>query len=814
MRDLERIITHLKRDYKDSLRGIIEIPSQEAKLQPFPANLDLKLKDILEKSNILSLYSHQFLAFQSITDGMDTLLLSRTASGKTLSFLLPILNDYKKSNKKFTTLLMYPTKALSRDQESTLGKLLNESLPSKFGTYDGDTPAGERENLLKHADFIISNPDMLHSGILPNHNRKWKNFLSRLKYIVVDEVHTYRGAFGSHVSNVFRRLLRVSNLHGSSPIFICSSATIGNPDEHATALFHKKFNVIREDGSPVRNKKIFFMNPPIVVSDSTATYRKGPASITIPLLRYSARENIRTICFCKARQEVERLYKAVTEGNTELSRKIKPYRGGLLPNERRKLEKDLFSGEINTIITTNALELGIDIGDMSLCIMSGHPGTLSSFWQQAGRVGRGGKESLIVFVAKDTPIDQYIIHHNEFISNTPSEEAWLSADNPYILLQHIPCAAYELPLSPKENYFESEIYSHALNTLKEDNTLKPYKEFLRYATDDYPAKGVNLRGLTDYNIQIIHEGFVIGETDPIGAMGSLYKSAIYQHLGTKYMSVDLDLIKKICNVERIDVDYYTEAVWETMVDMIEKEEIKTLSTSNLVYGYIKVTREPKLFKKIKERTYENIGYGPITLEPFTYETTGFSISLPENWVRQIENLDKRYIDVAIHSLSYILKNSSSSICMGDRGDIHTDVSLTENDEKWNSCLYLYDALEGGIGYSEKIFNRITDALSLALQIIEECECTAGCPSCVPPLPPGIKSQDIEELLFESNGAVECSKSLIKYLLFEKYYLPNIKTFNIFNNTSDIIEEDPEIQKLQNRLKRSAEILKKKREKKY
>jgi len=814
MRDLERVINHLKRDYKDSFRGIIEIPSQEARTSSFPRELDKKLQDILEKSNITSLYSHQLLAFNSISSGKDTLLLTRTASGKTLSFLLPILNDYKRSDKKFTTLLMYPTKALSRDQESTLGKLLNESLPSKFGTYDGDTSAGERESLLKHADFIISNPDMLHSGILPNHNRRWKNFLSRLKYIVVDEVHTYRGAFGSHVSNVFRRLLRVCNLHGSSPIFICSSATIGNPDEHAKALFHKNFNVIQDDGSPVRNKKIFFMNPPIVVTESTATYRKGPASITIPLLRYSARENIRTICFCRARQEVERLYNAVTEGNTELCQKIKPYRGGLLPNERRKLEKDLFSGKINTIITTNALELGIDIGDMSLCIMSGHPGTLSSFWQQAGRVGRGEKESVIVFVAKDTPIDQYIIHHNDFITNTPSEEAWLSADNPYILLQHIPCAAYELPLSPKENYFESEVYSHALTALKEDSTLKPYKEFLRYAIDDYPAKGVNLRGLTDHNIQIIENGIVIGETDPIGAMGSLYKSAIYQHLGTKYMSVDLDLEKKICNVERVDVDYYTEAVWETMVDMIETEETNYLSNANLIYGYIKVTREPKLFKKIKERTHENIGYGPITLLPFTYETTGFSISLAENWVLQIQNIDKRYIDVAIYSLSYILKNTSPSICMGDRGDIHTDVALTESEEKWNSCLYLYDAIEGGIGYSEKIFNRIRDALSLALQIIEECECIAGCPSCVPPLPPGIKSQDIEELLYESNGAVECAKSLLKYYLNEKFYTPIIKTFTLNKDKPPIIKEDPEIVKLQNRLKRSAEILKKKREKKY
>jgi DEAD/DEAH box helicase domain-containing protein len=814
MNELEILHTHLRSEYKDSLRGILPIEKTEGQYSEFPHDLNPELKEILSKDGITKLYSHQRQSFESITNAKDTLLVSRTASGKTLSFLLPILNDYKKSTQKFSTLLLYPTKALSRDQESTLGKLLEKSIYTKFGTFDGDTPKEERENLLKNGDFIITNPDMLHSGILPNHNRKWKNILTRLKYIVVDEVHTYRGAFGSHVSNVFRRLVRICNFHGSSPIFICSSATIGNPEEHVKALFHREFTVINIDGSPSAKKSIFFMNPKIVSNENGPSYRKGPSSITIPLIRFAAYKNIRTICFCKARQEVERLYHAVTDGNYELQKKVKLYRGGLLPQERRQLEKDLFSGNINTIITTNALELGIDIGDMNLCILSGHPGSVSSFWQQAGRVGRKGHDSVIVFVAKDLPIDQYIIHHNEFITDTPSEQAWLSADNPYIILQHIPCAAYESPLSQEEGLFNTEIYKYALQTLIDDKTLKEYKEFYRYSLDEYPAKGVNLRGMTDFNIQIICEGVVIGEIDPIGAMGTLYKDAIYQHLGNRFISMDLDLDKKFCRVEKIEADYYTEASWESMVDMVAEEESKSVQDAESKFGYIKVTRQPKLYKKIKERTYENIGYGPITLPPFTYDTTGFSLSIPKNWAIEIEKIDKRYIDIALYSLSYILKTSSPSIFMGDTNDIHTDVAINDSIEKWKSVLYLFDAHEGGIGYSEKIFQKLTDALNLAYKIILECECMAGCPSCVPPIPPGITSSDMEELLFESNGAVESAKSLLTYFIDGIFKEMEVKTFSFQMNKAVKQEPDPELKKLQERLKRSAEILRNKREKKH
>lgn len=812
MESNKKLIDYLEAKFSTFTSSRVSIDSLAGETVEFPDTLSPELKRVLENDGIHGLYSHQYSAFESISRNEDTLLLSRTASGKTLSFLLPVLNEYKNSSKPFSVLLLYPTKALSRDQESTLGKLIHAVGRAGFGTFDGDTPREERDNLVRSADFIISNPDMLHSGILPNHNRKWRNFLSRLRYIIVDEVHTYRGVFGSHVSNVFRRLLRICETHGSRPCFIASSATIGNPSEHVSALFHREFNVIDKDGSPRSEKEIFYMNPPLIKNGSESVYRKGPASLSVSLIKYATREGIRTICFCRARQEVERLYNAVIEGDRFLAGKVKPYRGGLLPNERRKLEKDLFEGRINTIISTNALELGIDIGDMSLCILSGYPGTVSSFWQQAGRVGRKGKNSVIVMIAKEAPIDQYIIHHPEFITGARSEEAWLSSDNPYILLQHLPCAAYESPLRAEEESYRSSVYSLALETLIENDTLKPYRDYFRFALDDYPAKGVNLRGMTDYNVDIIADGQVIGEIDPIGAMGTLYKDAIYQHLGSKYISLDLDLEKKIATVEKVQLDYFTEAVWESMVEMTSEELNQEIRDSILRFGYIKVSKQPKLYKKIKERSYENVGYGPITLPPFVYETTGFSIFLPGEWLEKVRAIDTRYPDSALYGLSYLLKHTATSICMGDVSDIQTDVANCDHTRNtWKSALFLYDSHEGGVGYSEKIYHKMDEALKLAFEVLNECECESGCPSCVPPVIPMVANQEVENLFVESNASVECTRSLLKFYLTGEYEEPRVRFHENQMSPVPKSEEDLENELLRAKLKKSAEILKKKRD---
>ena len=812
---IQEFVDILQRKFANQIASHSVLEPSSGEFESLPEQLDPRLDEALKKNGLTQLYSHQREAFDSIRGGKDTVLVSRTASGKTLSFLLPILHEYIKAESPFGVALLYPTKALSRDQEATLGSLLQASnVEVRLGTFDGDTPREERTRIQSRADFMITNPDMLHSGILPNHNRKWRTFLSRLRYIVIDEVHTYRGAFGSHVANVLRRLVRVCQMHGSNPTFVCSSATIGNPAEHVEALFGRRFHVIDKDGAPRPQRDLYLVNPPVVQSDGHALYRKGPSSISIPLIREATRLGVRTICFCRARQQVERLVRAVTDGQADLKTKVKPYRGGLLPNERRKLERDLASGRVNTIVSTNALELGIDIGDLDLCILSGHPGSMSSFWQQAGRVGRRGSRAVIVYTARDTPIDQYFVNHPEFVHEAPIERAWLNANNPYILLQHLPCAAHEHPLRDEEHAFSEPAYSAALDVLRDDKTVTEYHGNYRYALRDYPAKGVNLRGMTDYNIEIFCGTEVIGELDPIGARGTLYKDAIYQHLGRRYMSMELDLEKKLCRVDPVDVDYYTECVWESRVTLTESLEKSELREAKLEFGYINVNRQPKLYKKIRERTLENIGYGPITLDPFIYDTTGFSFRPPDEWRTEVMAVDKRHLGAALHGLSYILQRTAPSLCLGDVKDIETDVSLSkvsETNGEWYSALYLYDTIEGGVGYAEKIFEAFEDALKLCKSVIDECPCQAGCPSCVPAVPPGVDDEELEQLLVESDASVACTKSLLNTLLAKELVLPIVTNHEIPNRIRiDAPEEDAEMKKLKERLGHAGKILKKKR----
>ena len=852
---MEAFVDYLEGRFAAQISSHTVMEPASGEFEAFPEVLDPRLVAALKASGLTKLYSHQSEAFESIRRGQDTVLVSKTASGKTLSFLLPILHDYITSEAPFGVALLYPTKALSRDQEGTLGRLLQAAgADMRLGTFDGDTPREERNRIQAQADFMITNPDMLHSGILPNHSRRWRTFLSRLKYIVVDEVHTYRGAFGSHVGNVMRRLLRACAMHGSHPTFVCSSATIGNPSEHVEALFNRPFHTIQRDGAPRPQRDLYLVNPPVVQSQGHALYRKGPNSISIPLIREATQQGVRTICFCRSRQQVERLCRAVTDGRPEMKKKVKPYRGGLLPNERRQLERDLAEGRVTTIISTNALELGIDIGDLDLCILSGHPGSMASFWQQAGRVGRRGSRALIVYAARDTPIDQYFVNHPEFLQRAPIERAWLNADNPYILLQHLPCAAHEHPLRDAEPAFPEPSYSAALEVLKSDGTLKEYHGNYRYAQRDYPAKGVNLRGMTDYNIDIYCGTEVIGEIDPIGARGELYKDAIYQHLGRRYMSMDLDLEKKLCRVDPVDVDYYTECVWESRVTLTESLEQQIVGqavpdaaegvtdqaqpdlqelppqTDNLLsraqpltpktlpqsaqldFGYINVNRQPKLYKKIRERTLENIGYGPITLDPFIYDTAGFALYLPVAWREAVEANDKRHIGASLYGLAYILKRTAPSLCLCDERNIETDVSLTEvAPGEWKSALYLFDTIEGGVGYAEKIFEVFTEALKLAQAIIDDCPCAAGCPACVTALPPGVTDEELEQLLVESNASVVCTQSLITALLTGEIIVPDVTEFAIDEKITIIPPEpDEEFEKLKDRLGKAGKILQQKR----
>ena len=814
MEELERFIESF---FGKQINDVEELGASQPSFDGLPDGLDQRIVSALRSLGIEQLYKHQVAAYRSILAGKNTVLVSQTASGKTLSFLLPILQQYLTGGGQFTSLLLYPTKALARDQESTLGKLLSLAMGSRpLGTFDGDTPRPERELILKQSAFVLSNPDMLHAGVIPHHHRRWRQFLSRLKYIVIDEVHSYRGAHGSHVANVLRRLLRVCKHHGANPRFVCCSATIGNPREHVEALCGGPFEIIDQDGSARPERRLYFINPEMVENEQGVRFRRAPASCAIPLIRKATELQVRTICFVRGRQEVERLRQSAIRDVPRLEGLVQPYRGGLLPSERRTLERDLAEGQINTVITTNALELGIDIGKLQLCILCGHPGSMASFWQQAGRVGRAGQKAIIVFIARNSSVDQYLVHHRNYVIGAPIEQAWLSPNNPYILLQHLPCAAHEYPLADTEPVFagdEPVVYRDALQVLLDAGTIKPYGTMYRYALEDYPSRGVNIRGMSDHNIQIVCGGAVIGELDPIGARGTLYKDAIYQHLGRRYMSEDLDLERKTCTVCETDVNYYTEAVWESRVAHTDVFDTREFLGGCYTLGGVHVNKQPKMYKKIRERTYENIGYGPITLAPFVYDTVGYSFIPGPDWATALRDMDDRLPGAGLYGLSYVLRQVAPSVFMGDVRDIDTDVSLSQRrGEKWHGALYVFDAHEGGVGYAEKVHQELNTVYRFARQVLEDCRCAAGCPACVPPLPPGVVDEELEAFLMESNAAKAATLSLLIFALDQRLEMPRLKANPLRAvQVKQLKEMDRDQLVRRQRLKRAAHLLAERRD---
>lgn len=795
------------------IKGKMHLRATSATYAHLPEVLHPLLQEALAEQGITQLYQHQATAFQYISEKQNTIIASRTSSGKTLSFLLPILNDYLSCTERFSVLLLYPTKALSRDQENSLSRLLCKVVQEKrIGTFDGDTPREERAKLEQAGDFILTNPDMLHSGILPNHHRRWKSFLARLKYIVVDEVHTYRGAFGSHVANVFLRLQRICELNNSRPIYIASSATIGNPTVFAEALFNQQFTLVEGNDAPQPPRLLYALNPELFTTASGTQVRKGPSSTAIPLIREAMQKGVRTIVFCRARQEVERLYRAITEHYPELASLIQPYRGGLLPHERRQLENRLFTGKLLGIITTSALELGIDIGDLDLCIQLGYPGSVSSFWQRAGRVGRRGQRAIIAFIAREAPIDQYIIHHSDFITNTSIEKAWLSSHNPYILLQHLPCAANEIPITNTDAHYPLQTLQAAIGVLVKQKTLAPIQNHYHYTLPDYPTRGVHLRGMSHTNIDILCNDEVIGEIDPIGARGTLYKDAIYQHLGRKYISLDLDLDQKICRVAPIGANYFTEAVWEHDTSLTQEVATHTTFANHWIYGFIHVKTQPKLYKKIRERSYENVGYGPITLAPFEYNTMGFCLLPSAEYKTWLQSQNKFFFQSALLGLAHILRKIAPAWCLAASGDIQSDLANCTWNSEVHSALYLYDTIEGGVGYAEKIYEAIHECLLMCHHVIESCDCQCGCPACIPSLPEGVEAEEHIAFLSESNAATECTKSLLLYLLYGKQVSPLVKKFlHALPQDVDSFSPDPEAEMLAQKLSLAEKSLSQKRQ---
>jgi DEAD/DEAH box helicase domain-containing protein len=705
------------------------INAKEARTVPFPEHLDQRIQKGLRKRGITQLYTHQGSAFEATLDGEHMVAVTPTASGKTLCYNLPVLQAIAQ-NPHSRAIYLFPTKALAQDQKSELNEMISEiGIDIKSYTYDGDTPANVRQLIRQAGHVVMTNPDMLHSGILPHHT-KWVSLFENLRYIIIDELHIYRGVFGSHVANVLRRLLRICRFYGSEPRFICTSATIANPRELAEQLTGQRMRLIDNNGAPTGVKHIVFYNPPII--NKPLNIRKSATLEVKELARQLLSNDIQTIVFARSRVRVEILLNYLKDltKHQHGPKSIRAYRGGYLPQERREIEQGLRNGEIMGVVSTNALELGVDIGQLQACILTGYPGSVASTWQQAGRAGRRQGEALIIMVASSNPIDQYIIQHPDYFFNRNPEKARIQPDNLIILVDHIKCAAYELPFSKGECFGDQEI-EEILHFLSEERILIQQHDKWYWMNDAFPAHNISLRSASQENVVIIdisetNQARVIGEMDRFSAMTLLHDEAIYLHQGVQYQVEKLDYEEKKAFVREVTSDYFTDANLAVQLKVLEIDS--TLQKQEITYSFgdVTVNAMATLFKKIKFETHENIGSGPIHLPEEELHTSAVWISIPPQWEKE---WGKEKLSAGLVGLAHVLNHVAPLFVMCDSHDLHVvpQMKAIHNDEP---TLFIYDRYPGGIGLSEQLFKDMDPLLQEALALVNKCPCQHGCPSCI------------------------------------------------------------------------------------
>lgn len=703
------------------------IEEKEAKTVELPLQINENLRLALQKRGVNELYTHQRSAFEAVQEKKNIVAVTPTASGKTLCYNLPVLQAITE-DAHTRALYIFPTKALAQDQKSEINELIHEAdLMINSYTYDGDTQASIREKVRKAGHIVITNPDMLHSAILPHHT-KWVSLFENLKYVVIDELHIYRGVFGSHVANVIRRLQRICRFYGSDPIFICTSATIANPLELAENLTGTKMELIDNNGAPSGRKHFLFYNPPIV--NKPLNIRRSATLEVRKLAGELLKNRIQTIVFARSRVRVEILLTYLQElvKNQLGPKAIRGYRGGYLPTERRAIEKGLRNGDIYGVVSTNALELGVDIGQLQVCIMTGYPGSIASSWQQAGRAGRRHSEALVIMVASSSPLDQYIIEHPDYFFTRSPETARINPDNLIILIDHIKCAAYELPFKKGEQFgaFETE---EVLEYLVEERVLYQNGDKWYWMNDSFPAHNISLRSASQENIVIIDQSNVanvkvIGEMDRFSAMTLLHEEAIYLHQGTQFQVEKLDWEEKKAFVREVDVDYFTDANLAVELKVLEIDKKRSIDHMEVGYGDVSILAKATLFKKIKFDTHENIGSGPISLPEEELHTSSAWISVQGDLNELTEARMEQGLIGAAHALRFI----APIFVMSDPQDIHVvpQVKAVHNEKP---TIFFYDRYPGGIGLSEKIYDGMETVIKEARAMIQRCQCESGCPSC-------------------------------------------------------------------------------------
>jgi DEAD/DEAH box helicase domain-containing protein len=784
LQTVEEVLAALSARHRhdDVLTAIKHFPARQAQFCPMPSWVRPELAAAYRAKGIEQLYSHQAAAAELARAGKDFVVVTPTASGKTLCYNLPILNSVLESPDT-RALYLFPTKALAQDQLAELHDLAAR-LNDCFGvfTYDGDTPSDARKAIRERAHVVLTNPDMLHTGILPHHT-KWMRPFENLRYIVLDELYTYRGVFGSHLANVLRRLARIARFYGSSPQFICCSATIANPGELASQLIERPVETIEENGAPAAEKLFVFYNPPMV--NRNLGIRRSYLNETARVSKELLARKLQTIVFANSRLHTEVLLTYLQKANPPqpgAAEPVRGYRGGYLPGERREIERGLREGRVRGVVATSALELGIDIGSLDACVMAGYAGSIASTWQRAGRAGRRSGTSCAVFVASSAPLDQFIVQHPDYFFGRSPEHAYIQPDNLEILVNHLKCAAFELPIAPDEQFGAVDL-SGLCERIAEAGFFHRSGGNWHWVQEAYPADTVSLRSVTSDNFVIVETSAeddgnadrfkkggaeVIGEVDFSSALTTVHPKAIYLHQGQQYHVEHLDFDRRKAYVKPVNVDYYTDAIRYTQVRVLEIAEEERFAErsstpgASRAHGDVLVRSQVIGFKKIKFFTNENVGDGKLELPENEMHTTAFWITLDRELLEALPfALSDR--QCGVFGLLYALESMAGLLLMCDRRDLGTavgerppsagvetewreftgsirDVAATR--EFFEPNLYMYDAYPGGIGFSEPLY-RVHDLLLRRTQeLISACLCENGCPSCVGPA--GEKSERTKE----------------------------------------------------------------------
>ncbi|MFO7814222.1 MAG: DEAD/DEAH box helicase [Halanaerobiales bacterium] len=706
-----------------------EIEACEGEYVNLPNKLNKRIKKVLKDKGIDKLYSHQKKAYDYVENEKNTVVVTPTASGKTLCYNLPVLNSILENDNN-RALYLFPTKALSQDQLSGLYDLiraLDEEI--KTYTYDGDTQVDARKSIRQSGHIVITNPDMLHVGILPHHT-KWIKLFENLKYVVIDEVHSYRGVFGSHVANVIRRLRRICKFYGADPIFICASATIDNPGELSSKLIGDKVEVIDKNGAPAGPRDFIFYNPPVVnkelgIRRSYVLESKKIASIFL-------KNKIKTIIFTRSRLRTEIILSYLREDKPK-DVNIRGYRGGYLPRERRQIEEGLREGDIHGVVSTNALELGVDIGQLEVSILAGYPGTIASSWQQAGRAGRGQKRSISILIASSSALDQYIVNNPEYFFEQSAESALINPNNLMILLSHIKCAAFELPFKDGE-LFGVETTEEILKYLEENNVLRYKSGKWYWSAERYPAEDISLRSASSDDFAVVDRTKtgsprVIGRVDYFSVPTTIHEDAIYIHEGKQYQVKKLDYDGKKAYVKEVDVNFYTDANFAVDLSILDQFDKKELFKRSSEHGEVVVSAQATMYKKVKFNTHENVGYGDINLPEVEMHTTAWWMSLDKQFEAELE---KKVLENALLGLSNLLVNIAPIYLMCDPGDINSTVQI-RSPFTGKPTIFIYDSYPGGVGLSEKLYRIDHKLLESAYKYLKKCPCEGGCPACVGPV---------------------------------------------------------------------------------